>query len=232
MNPEDRVLVGVVKTKRDLEFAINEHWYRIPQGRAPKGIDAEYLAFFLSGKVFKERSGGIHYYARRRGDELARRIDLLGNTKPHPRDNEWYHKIQLDDLLPRIPPIWNHPRPLRFAFIYTTLDRFQRAETIRNLYSNADYFVDRVFHVLRQRGIKPRRTWEAVYPRGAQVRVLADNGDEVVASTQEPHDPDEEIIYLRPSEYLDDANVAAQRIIAEVNKRGGPKMVDIPIELY
>ncbi len=240
MNPEDRVLVGVIKAKRDLEFAINEHWYRIPQGRAPNGIDAEYLAFFLSGSVFKERSGGIHYYARRTGDELARRKDLVRNVKPHPRDDEWYHKVQLAELQPRLPPIWNKPRSMRFAFIYTTWDRFQSAETIRDLYSKADYFVDRVFHVLRQRGIKPRRTWEAVssglvYPRGAQIRILADNGAEVIASTQgTPADSGEReaFIYLRPSEYLEDAEVAAHQIIGEVNKRGGPKMVDIPIELY
>lgn len=236
MNPEDRILVGVINTKRDFEFARDEHWYRIPQGRAPKGIDAEYLAFFQSGKVFGDLTGGIHYFAERKGIELARRKELVGNTKPHKRDNDVYHKIQLGELIAKMPPIWNKPKPHRFAFIYTTWDRFEKAGHIRDLYSQADYFVDRVFHVLRQNGLKPRRTWESsadfVYPTGAQIRILAEGG-EVVAST-EPVSTETvgELIYMKPSEYLSDVKISAKSIIEAVHRSGGPKFVDIPIELY
>ncbi len=236
MNPEDRLLVGVINTKRDFEFARDEHWYRIPQGQAPKGIDAQYLAFFQSGKVFGDKSGGIHYFAERKGVELARRKDLVGNAKPHKRDNDIYHKIQISDLQLKTPPVWNKPKPYRFAFIYTTWDRFERAEHIRDLYSKSDYFVDRVFHVLRQNGLKPRRTWELasdlIYPTGAQIRVLAESG-EIVASTEPVSlDHGNELIYMKPSDYLSDVKISATAIIEAVQRNGGPKLVDIPIELY
>lgn len=240
MNREDVVLVGVIKTRRDLEIARDQHWYRIPYGNAEHGIDVRYLAFFLSGKTFGEQSGGIHYYAERTGVELARRKDLMPGKKAHPRDENLYHKMQLGELWAKIPPIWNQPKPYRFAFIYTTGDRFERATHIRDLYSRADYFVDRVFHVLRQRGLQATRTWEAaagelVYPVGAQIRVLADRGD-IVASTEPAPlpmtEPREDFIYMTPSEMQKDVVASADAIYEAVMRAGGPKMVDIPIELY
>ena len=42
MYAEDRVLVGVINRKKDLDQARYHHWYRIPRGRAAKGIHAEY----------------------------------------------------------------------------------------------------------------------------------------------------------------------------------------------
>lgn len=232
MHPEDRVLVGVIKTKRDLTFALEQHWYRIPLGQAPKGIMAEYLAFFLSNSApLKDQPSGIYYFAERHGIELARRHDLVGNTKPHPRDDNLYHKIQLGTLQARVPPITN-PTKHRFSFIYTTWDRFQQAQHIQNLYSNADYLVDRIFHILKQEGFKPRRTWEVVYPTlGAQLRIIADSR-EVVAGTRLPDDPDESFIYLNPANYLHGAEASANHIKEVIKRFGGPKMVDLPVELY
>ena len=229
MQAESVVLVGVVNRKRDFIALRDEHWYRIPQGKAPRGVDADVFAFFLSSKVFKEKSGGIHYYAHRRGVELATRRDLLPAEANHKRAAEIYHKIQLSPLLVKIPPIINKPNPYRFAFVYTTWDRFQAAHHIRDLYSPADYFVDRVFHALRQRGLKPKRSWEAAardlaYPQGAQLRVICENGV-VIASTE----PTSEVIYLRPQTQL---NVAVSDIQSAIAKMGGPKMIDLPVELY
>ena len=62
MLPEDSVLVGVINRKRDLVYAQDQHWYRIPQERMPRGITADYVAFFLS-RSFGERNGAIHFYA-------------------------------------------------------------------------------------------------------------------------------------------------------------------------
>jgi hypothetical protein len=242
MNPENVVLVGVINRKRDLAAALDEHWYRIPVDKAPRGVYADVVAFFLSGKVFKEKSGGIHYYARRTGVELARRLELLPQEAKHKRAHELYHRIQLTPLEAKIPPILNRPRPHRFSFIYTTWDRFQSAVHIRDLYSTADYFVDRVFYALRQSGYKPQRTWEVVpfeddtvYTTGAQIRVICENGDTVIASTQ-PDSHADDLIYMNPGAYLenDEATVKAtlERIREDVRRRGGPRMVDIPIELY
>ncbi len=146
MYADDRVLVAVLKRKKDYEIARRQLWYRIPQGRLPRGVNAEYIAFFLSGKPFRERSGSIAYFARVTGLELARRRDLLPEESQ--RAETIYYKVQFRKLLQKDPPIQNFPaRPI--SFIRTTWDRFIAAESISDLYSAAGFYVDRVYHALR-----------------------------------------------------------------------------------
>ena len=147
MYPEDRVLVGVINRKRDFEYARRDHWYRIPLERMPYGVDAEYTAFFFS-RAFQERNGSIHFYAELRGLELAYRRDLLPDETDHPRADGVYYKLQLGELIEKHPPVLNPTRRV-ISFIYTTWDRFASVGTIGDLYSNADYFVDRIYYALR-----------------------------------------------------------------------------------
>ncbi len=183
MYPEDRVLVGVINRKIDLSHAKYDHWYRIPHGKAVRGIHAEYLAFFQS-RAFGQKNGGVYSYARRTGHELVRRRDLLVDEPSHPRANALYYKIQLGELRDKVPPIYN-PTRRPVVFIYTTWDRFMAAEKIADLYSTADYFVDRVFFALSGAGIPAERHWEASRTAddgGAQLRISCEGG-EVVMTT-------------------------------------------------
>lgn len=178
MNPEDRVLVGVINRKRDFLHTQNDHWYRIPQRKMPNGIHAEYVAFFLSGRVFGANSGSIRDYARYKGVELVYRRDLLPNELDHPRADDTYFRIALDDLRQKDPPILN-PNRRPISFIYTTWDRFIHATEIKHLYSESDYYVDRIYHALRNRGIHSDRTWEAeqyVIPSAPSLRVASATG--------------------------------------------------------
>lgn len=146
MYADDRVLVGVLNRKKDFDIARQQHWYRIPERQLPRGLNAEYIAFFLSGKVFGPQSGAIAYFARVTGLELARRADLLpGEGK---RAAEIYFKLQFRNLVEKDPPIENYPAR-SISFIRTTWDRFISAETIPDLYSAGDFYVDRVYHALR-----------------------------------------------------------------------------------
>ena len=146
MYADDRVLVGVLKRAKDFQIARQQNWYRIPQRQLPRGLNAEYIALFLSGKTFRERSGTIAYFARITGLELARRSDLLPDEDR--RANDIYYKVQFRQLIKRDPPIANLPAR-SVSFIRTTWDRFISAETISDLYSAADFYVDRVYHALR-----------------------------------------------------------------------------------
>lgn len=145
MYADDRVLVGVVKRQKDFEIARREHWYRIPQGQLPRGLNAEYLALFLSGRTFRDGGGSIAYFARITGLELARRGDLLPDENK--RAGDIYYKVQFRHLLAKDPPIRNLPAR-SISFIRTTWDRFLRAETVADLYSQAEFYVDRVSHAL------------------------------------------------------------------------------------
>ncbi|MBN8592474.1 MAG: hypothetical protein J0M33_11970 [Anaerolineae bacterium] len=161
MFQEDRVLVGVVNRKRDLEIILNEGWYRVPVKRMPRGVNAEYIAFFLSG-AFKERNGAVHYFAECRGVELVRRRDILPKEKNHPRANEQYYKVQLGLIETKDPPVENTTKR-SLSFVYTTWDRFVHAKTILDLYSESDKYVDRVYYTLSEAGLKYDRSWQQEY---------------------------------------------------------------------
>ncbi len=146
MYADDRVLVAVLNRKKDFDIARRQLWYRIPERQLPRGLNAEYIAFFLSGKVFRERSGSIAYFARVTGLELARRADLLPDEDRRAADI--YFKLQFRNLVEKDPPIDNVPAR-SISFIRTTWDRFISAETIADLYRAGDFYVDRVYHALR-----------------------------------------------------------------------------------
>lgn len=221
MYPEDRVLVGVINRKRDLTHAREGRWYRIPQDRLPRGVNAEYLAFYLS-RAFGEQNGGIRYFAERRGLELAYRRDLLPGEADHPRANAVYYKVQIGELIEKDPPVLNPTRRV-ITFIYTTWDRFVHARTISDLYSQADYFVDRIYYALRNAGIPAERTWDAEYRSAPpELRVLCQKGA-VVASTE----PANGVFYLDDSQQ-EDTILAAIR--AEIARQGGPLTISIPMD--
>jgi hypothetical protein len=147
MYPEDRVLVVYLPSPADFSRIEQQGWYRIPQQHAPKGLQAEYYAFYF-GRSFGDKKWAIHAYAQRRGHELVRRVDLLPDEPNHPRAGDLYFKVQLG------PPVWlSQPiislRWRRITFLHTTWDRFQVAQEINDLLIEGEGFVDRRFATLR-----------------------------------------------------------------------------------
>lgn len=224
MYPDDRVLVGVINRQRDLKIMLEQHWYRIPQKQLSRGVFAEYIAFFLSGSAAKGRGGsGIYYYAPRRGVELVYRRDLLPDEPNHERANAAYYKIQLDDAIARIPPVINSSRRT-IDFIHTTWDRFVNAREIKDLYSTADYFVDRIYHALRDARYRMERYWETEQRESGyipQVRILCENGV-VVAAAQMAEGVDILLDGTQPED-----EILAQ-IKGRIVSKGGPLTINIP----
>ncbi|MCL4248444.1 MAG: hypothetical protein KJ065_09900 [Anaerolineae bacterium] len=224
MHPEDRVLVGIINRVRDLRYAREQHWYRIPQARLPHGVHAEYLAFFLS-RAFKERNGGIHYFARAGGIELLYRKDILPAEADHPRANDVYYKISLREWYEKTPPVHN-PTKRPITFIYTTWDRFVTATTIADLYSTADYYVDRIFHALRDRKIYAERYWEAerrTTQRAPGLRILCDNG--AITASTEPEGDDLPLDPRQPEDAI------LQVILQRIANQGGPVALGVPHDM-
>ena len=154
---EDRVLVAYVPSPADFEIVRREGWYRIPQRFAPKGLHAEYIAFYFGSKFGAEK-WAIQYDARRAGHGLARRRDLLPDQPNHPRADDIYYKIQLEPLQKLAQPIVSL-RWRRVTFIHTTWDRFRDATEINDLFIEGGPYVDRLYTALRDRGIPAEREY-------------------------------------------------------------------------
>jgi hypothetical protein len=220
---EDRVLIGVINRKRDLEIALKERWYRIPEAQMKRGIQAEYLGFFLS-RAFEERNGSIQYFARITGYELDFRRFLLPNEPDHPHANDLYYKISFEPLIEKSPPILNDTKRT-ITFIYTTWDRFSQARVIADLYSKADFFVDRIYHALRSAGMRPTRFWEAEskqFPFAPGIRIDAVNGP-LYASTSR----NEEAIFL---DWMYTQEEIIEAIRQELQHRGGLADANVPLD--
>jgi hypothetical protein len=157
MYPEDRVLVAYVPRPLDFDLIRREGWYRIPQRSAPKGLHAEYIAFYF-GAAFGEEKYAIHYYARNAGHELARRRDLLPDEANHPHADDIYYKVQLGPLQRLAQPIVSL-RWRRLTFVHTTWDRFQDATEINDLFIEGGPYVDRLYATLKERGISADRDY-------------------------------------------------------------------------
>lgn len=157
MYPEDRVLVTYLPTTKDFDILRQEGWYRIPQQHEPKGIHAEYFAFYF-GREFGDRKWAIHYYAEQLGNELVRRCDLFPEEPNHPRANDLYYKVSLGPLQELEHPIVSL-RWRRITFMHTTWDRFIEAREINDLLIEGGTYVDRIFATLREKGVRVERDY-------------------------------------------------------------------------
>ncbi|MCA9936563.1 MAG: hypothetical protein H6662_00915 [Ardenticatenaceae bacterium] len=187
MYPDDRVLVAYVPRPADFEQVQQAGWYRIPQRHAPKGLHAEYYAFYF-GRPFGPQKWSIVYYAPRLGHELLRRIDLLPDEPNHPRAQDWYYKVQLGPLQKLSQPIISL-RWRRITFIHTTGDRFLDAREINDLFVDGGEYVDRLFVALKERGLQPERHYqvkEGPIEYVAPLMILCRNGRIPITAAQIP----------------------------------------------
>ncbi len=127
----ETVLVGVVRTKADLDRAVKEGWYRIP-GTVHFRRRPRYLALYPV-KSCGRAGGKISWYFPVEQAVRRRRIDLLPGEPEHPRAGEWYWKLSLGERVKLSRPVQNRLRR-RLAFAYTTLSRLRRAREIGELF--------------------------------------------------------------------------------------------------
>jgi len=131
LEPDDLVLVAILRKRRDLEIARVLGWYRIPLKSAPKMMRVDWIAFFLTGAFGTER-WSVRYLARVLGYELMTRGDLLGDEADHPRAHEPYYRIALGPLAQLAHPIQAR-RWRRFVFLYTTGEKLLAARDVKDL---------------------------------------------------------------------------------------------------
>jgi hypothetical protein len=149
LQPEDLVLVAVLKDRRDLDIARLLGWYRIPVQTAPKTVEVDWLAFYQPS-IFGEEQWAIRYIAPVRGHELVTRVELLREEKDHRRAHEPYFKIQLGPLQ-RLPNPIPSRRWKRITFLYTTGGRMTKAKDVSDLRVPSSAERDRLWRMLRDR---------------------------------------------------------------------------------
>lgn len=126
------VLVGVLKSKRDLNILLNENWYRMPVAYAPKK-PYKYLAFYQPA-IFGRHGKRIGYYARVLDRQTAKRNKLIPDEPSHPRANFDYFRIYVGKIKKLPHPVRN-TTPRRVSFGFTTLKHLLMSKDILQLYN-------------------------------------------------------------------------------------------------
>jgi very-short-patch-repair endonuclease len=177
------VLVGVLKSRRDLYIVLKKHWYRVPAACLP-GRKFEYVAFYQPAS-FGRSGKRIEYYARVSSKVRVKRIDLLPKESSHPRAREEYYKIGLAGIR-KLPRAVKNVIPRRVSFGYTTLKTLLSARNILELYGvpPTEQIVERG---LNRAGIKAVREFRvskdgrkyridlAVFSENAKIAIECDN---------------------------------------------------------
>lgn len=129
--PQQTVLVGVLKNRRDRNLLFREHWYRIPVLSAPRR-KFRYLAFYQP-VAFGRGGKRIQHYARVVRSRTRKRRTLLPSEPKHPKAGERYWQIRVGKIRALAQPIEN-VLPRRVSFGFTTLRRLLAAKNILQLY--------------------------------------------------------------------------------------------------
>lgn len=235
-HPDDAwtpVLVAVVNNTRDLSLARDRHWYRIPVGRAPRQIAAEYLALYQTA-AFGPEGQTIRYYAPILRYHLLTRADLLPDERDHPRAAEQYFKLEIGDLQNLDHPIPNHTHP-RLTFIYTTLDRLFRAGEVKDLWLRSAAR-DRLYAAVRERGLavecwypvemgdRPEADLALFGPDGRLTLYIDEPAWDELDEPRPTYGPGESILHLDARLLLRDADAALDLLIR--HNEGGLEIED------
>jgi hypothetical protein len=217
------VLVAVVNNPRDLARALEEHWYRIPEKRAPRQIAAEYLALYQTG-AFGEEGRSIRFYAPILRYHILTRAELIPDEPDHPRARDAYFKLELGEAMPLEPPIGNRRHP-RLTFLITTLERLLSARDVSELWLR-EAARRKLYAAVKERGLavecwypaamgeRPEADLALFGPRG-DLHVIIDEPEDWAFEERGPVWVHEGEVHVEALAVLRDANAVAAALLGD-----------------
>ena len=127
-----RVLIGVVKNQRDLNFILEEKWYRIPVKYAPTK-EYDIIAFYQP-ENFGDHGKRIEYYGVIDSYEIMKREELINDGI---RSHERYFKINFSNVIKLKRPIINNTS-MRVSFKFCDFKDLEDSEDLAELFGVED----------------------------------------------------------------------------------------------
>jgi hypothetical protein len=133
------IMVGPVRGPEHLEVIRTHRFYHAPASAiAASRLAVPFIAFYESASRFKREAGLIREYAEVLKVTRVRRGDLPGLTWPGRQgEDAAYYRFDLGPLL-SLPRAITNPEQLRVVFRFPDIQRFHRAETLRDLGGSPD----------------------------------------------------------------------------------------------
>ena len=155
------LLIALLPKRSALDILKNEGWYHVPVETAPKRWPPKVMAFY-QGKVFgNEEAYKVRYFGEIKTIDIIPRKELFPDDEKNQNKAEnLYYRIQLKSLQERFTPIISF-RPRRLVFIPTTLEKFENADQINDLFDGSP-LEDRLWIALKYINILAERQWKIV----------------------------------------------------------------------
>ncbi len=191
------VLVVVVPDPRDLAYALEDGWYRIPLARAPARIAVDYLAFYQTGAFPEDERCLVRWYAPVQDYRIVQRRELLPDEPDHPRAADRYYRVGLGPGVTLPCPIPSR-RLRRITFIPTTLSRLLAAREINDLWLKTGSH-ERMWQALQQAGLDAEYQFEVAESptpytadfvllcRKGNIAIVIETGDNIAFLLHENH---------------------------------------------
>lgn len=158
MSATKELLVAILPRKASLDILKSEGWYHAPVENVPKRFPPKALAFY-QGKVFGDEQYTIRYFGEVDRIDVCPRRELFPDDEANSHKAEnLYYRIQLKELKLRYQPIVSY-RPRRLAFLPTTLEKFEAAEQINDLFDSSP-IEDRLWRALKYINVLAERQWK------------------------------------------------------------------------
>ena len=151
------MLLAIFKYKDSLTRLQDGSWYHIPVATAPKSFKSAKWLCFYQGKVFAPESYRVQYYGEIKDCQVVPYRELFPNLIESVKSDWLYDQIHLKKLKQRPEPILSY-RPRRLSFVPTTLEKFDSATQINDLF-NDSLLEDLLWKELKDLDIKAERQW-------------------------------------------------------------------------
>lgn len=139
MQPQDQVLVAIMRDRLDFEYARNDGWYRIPVASVDKYLcdrwPPQWLAFYHT-RAFATERYAVHYYATVTSVDIVQRRDLISGEPDTLKSRTKYYKVSIGPLQKRSMPLVS-PRLRRITFIPTIGQKFLLATELNDLFDDS-----------------------------------------------------------------------------------------------
>ena len=162
----DRLLIGIVLSKRDLSIFEEKRWYRIPvdafvtkdEETWPPGWVAAFEGVRASGAAQQ-----VLRYAEVVGIRTRTREELFSGLPSGDRAGRQYYQVLLGPVQ-YLPKALIPPRRRRTTFIETSIDKLRGARTFNDLFSGGR-FEDDLWNAFQAHSIDAERQWHVSVDR-------------------------------------------------------------------
>ena len=151
------MLLAIFKYKDSLTRLQEGSWYHIPVATAPKSFESAKWLCFYQGKIFTPEAYRVQYYGEIKDYQVVPYRELFPNRINSVKSDWPYYRIYLRKLECRPEPIPSY-RPRRLSFVPTTLEKFDTATQINDLFNDSP-LEDMMWYELKGLDIKAERQW-------------------------------------------------------------------------